>query len=64
MTVQLSYQAAAPSNLQPIPTVASYANAIAAYAPDFKWRSKLRPTWLRVGSRTGKWTDWIQVDPT
>jgi ubiquitin len=64
LTVQLSSQASAPSNLQAIPTVASYANGIAAFAPSFKWRSKLRPTWLRVGSRAGKWTDWIQVDPT
>ena len=63
LTVQLSSQTAAPSNLQAIPTVASFANGIAAYAPAFQWRSKSRPTWLRVGSRAGKWTDWIQVDP-
>ena len=63
LTVQLSSQTAAPSNLQPTPTVASHANGIAAFAPNFMWRSKLRPTWLRVGSCAGKWTDWIQVDP-
>jgi ubiquitin len=63
LTVQLSSQASAPSNLQALPAVASYANGIAAYAPQIQWRSKLRPTWMRVGSRAGKWTDWIQVDP-
>jgi ubiquitin-large subunit ribosomal protein L40e len=62
LTVQISSQISAPSNLQPIPAVASYANGIAAYAPAFQWRSKTRPTWLRVGSRAGKWTDWIQVN--
>ena len=63
LTVQLSYETAAPSNLQAIPTVASFANGIAAYAPAFQWRAKSRPTWMRVGSRAGKWTEWIQVDP-
>ena len=62
LTVQLSCQADTPSNLQPVPTVASYANGIAAYSPDLQWRSKLRPTWMRVGSRAGKWTEWIQVN--
>lgn len=64
LTVQLSCQATAPSNLQPTPTVASHANGIAAYAPQIRWRSKSRPTWLRVGSHAGKWTDWIQIDPS
>jgi len=62
LTVQLSYQADAPSNLQAVPTVASYANGIAAYAPQIRWRSKSRPTWMRVGSRAGKWTNWVQIN--
>ncbi|MEI6446722.1 MAG: ubiquitin family protein [Actinomycetes bacterium] len=63
MTIQLSSQSAAPSNLQAFPSIASYANGIAAYASQIRWRSKLRPTWMRVGSRTGKWTAWTKINP-
>ena len=63
LTVQLSTSLAAPSDMQPIPTVASYANGIASYSTTVIWKSKLQPRWVRIGSKVGKWTTWSAILP-
>ena len=61
LTVQISTSGTAPSNEEPIPTVASYANGIASYSTSVTWQSKLQPRWLRVGNKVGKWTGWTEI---
>jgi ubiquitin len=63
LTVQVSTSVTAPSDSQPIPTAASYANGIARYSNAVSWKSKLQPRWLRVGSKVGKWTTWQAILP-
>ena len=63
LTVQISTAINAPSDSQPIPTVASYANGIARYSTSVSWQSKLRPRWVRIGSKLGKWTAWQPILP-
>ncbi|CAB4865641.1 unannotated protein [freshwater metagenome] len=63
LTVQFSNSLSAPSESQPIPTVASYANGIASYSTTVIWKSKLQPRWVRIGSKVGKWTTWSAMLP-
>ena len=63
LTVQVSTAATSPSDSQPIPTVASYANGIARYSSAVTWKSKLQPKWIRVGNKVGRWTGWQAVLP-
>jgi ubiquitin len=63
LTVQLSTAVSAPSDEEPIPTIASYANGIARYSTSVTWKSKLQPRWLRVGNKVGKWTGWQAILP-
>ena len=61
LTVQLSTSVTAPSDTQAVPTTPSYANGIARYSTSVSWQSKLRPRWVRIGSKVGKWTTWRAV---
>ncbi len=63
LTVQISTAGTTPSDEEPIPTVASYANGIAGYSTSVTWKSKLQPRWLRVGDKVGKWTTWQAILP-
>ncbi|MCX6388360.1 MAG: ubiquitin-like protein [Solirubrobacterales bacterium] len=63
LTVQISTRLSQPSDAQAIPTTPSYANGIARYSTSVSWQSKLRPRWVRIGSKVGKWTTWQPILP-
>lgn len=61
-TVQIStLTKTAPLNSDPYPTAATYAQGVVAFAsPEIK-RPGGQPTWVRVGTKGGKWTNWVKV---
>ena len=60
-TVQVSTATqTAPSNSQAVPTKPSYEQGIVAWSSTVI-RPGGRPTWIRVGNKAGKWTNWVKV---
>jgi len=61
MTVQLSTDTAKPSDTLTPPKFATYSSKVVRYAPAFTWNGKLKPRWLRIGNRAGRWTNWQAI---
>ena len=60
-TVQIWTSNTVPSDSAPIPSAPTYASGILKFtSPEVK-RPGGKPTYVRVGSKAGKWTGWIKV---
>jgi len=60
-TVQFSTKVAKPA-AKPVPTSPKSAPLIFSWAKSIKVAGKV-PTWVRVGDKAGRWTDWVVVKP-
>ena len=61
MTVQINFSVAQPSNSLPIPTKPSHFQGIVSWGSLVSRAGTATPHWVRVGSRTGKWTNWVPI---
>ena len=61
LTVQLATDPSKPAdNLTP-PKTATYGGKVVKYAATFIWNGKVKPRWLRVGNRAGRWSNWQAI---
>ena len=71
LTVQLAVDAhgkpvtVKPSNSEPAPTSASFANGVVAWDPagEVSRQTVSQPVWVRVGNMAGKWSGWVRLTP-
>ncbi len=60
-TVQIRTTKAAPLDSEPLPSKPTYESGILAFASPEVKRPGGKPTYVRVGSKAGKWTGWVKV---